>query len=172
MAIIYLPKNDYSLKKNSKMLEPLMEKNNINSEEYETHIQPFFETLNGFYQATGHQLKRFGIFPKMKYFIDGISLKDTLDYVLKNNNELRFPIQDIASKAIESSRSAKFLPNHSPLVRRGIAIQNYDKQTGLFLISRDTNKEKRYAKLDDITKEKIWIATSSLSDEAIDRIIG
>lgn len=169
MALIYLPKEDYSLNKNPAIAENL-KKANITQEQYNEEILPFFNSLPGFYRAQGQQL--FGIlFPRMKFSLNGISLTKTLQYLLEKEQALEVPIQDKNSFQIEHTKYGYVNP-HEQLIHSGLAILNYKKQTGTIYLSRDNGVEKRKTNLDSITVHEKWIPTGTLSGSAIDRIFG
>jgi len=55
--------------------------------------------------------------------------------------------------------------------KKGLAIQNYEKQTGLIEFSKLNGIEKKKLNLEEISNKKIWIETRMLSDEAIDSVL-
>jgi len=169
MAIFYLPKEDFSLKRNPGILVFLREAK-ISEKNYNENIEPFFNSLSGFYFTNAHQLKRMFI-PKLKFGIRNASLSKIFNYVSNKSNQVEIPIQDFNSLKVETGKSLDYNPDYEYLVKRGLLVQTYDKQTGLLIFSRDNEIERKNITLEDITTHQILVGTATLSDEAIDNIL-
>jgi hypothetical protein len=146
MSLIYLPKHNFDLGNNSNIILNLS-KARISEEKYIEHIQPFFESLPGFYFAKGPQLRNNFLLPRIRFSVNGISLSKTLDYVLKNTCLLEIPLQDSYSVRIENQKTKKISEDDKEFIKSGLAIQKYSKQNGTLHIFREDDFEYRRVSL-------------------------
>ncbi|MDH3352983.1 MAG: hypothetical protein OEL87_00870 [Nanoarchaeota archaeon] len=171
MARIYLPKRNFDLSKNPHFLSAL-EESEISPEQYRKEIQPFLKSLTGFYSTEGPQLRAWRIFPKINFFINGLSLSRTLEYVSEETDYLQVPIQDEYSLDIESRENIDIDPDDKHLINRKLDYIEYNRQTGSINVSRVDGLERRVVSLGEISRNKMPIIIDRLSEEAIDNIIG
>lgn len=167
MAIIRIPRKDFSLKQNPNYL-PRLEMSGISKQEYREYVEPFLNNLTGFYFVPNRpQLTRLGIFPQLT-FVRYADFLDIIHYTSEKQPNLMIPIQDRNSDRIGSAVSVEIDPYKENLFKRGMKIQLYDKQTGSINFSRRKGIEKRIITLSDITTHIKIMEPISISDEAID----
>ncbi len=170
MAIIYFPRHNFDLRNNPDFVQHFQEAG-INDNKYNQHIKSFFETLPGFYRAEGTQLVKWGLFPRMIFSVNSVSLSKTLKYILGEDSFLQILIQDKCSSRIERIKYSKFPHEEKWRYHQGITVQDYKKQKGAINIFREEEREIRKVTLEKISEERRGISTAQLSDESINRVL-
>ena len=77
MSYIYLPEINFDLKENPNYFSKL-EETNISKTQYEEYIEPFLNSLSGFYHANGPQLMTYFL-PRIRFEIKDASFSKILN---------------------------------------------------------------------------------------------
>lgn len=171
MSLIYIAKTNFQLNKNPHFND-LLEVNKISKKDYKTDIQPFLESLSGFYFAKGPQLTR-NLIPQLTFELNGASLSKIFEYQNNEDVTIDIPIQDKISLYNERvfSMTRPVNPDYEPLIKRGMSTINYKKQVGKITFTKQDYIETVKATLDQIVSKELWIETYQLSDYAIRRVL-